>query len=178
MIEFETTEAKWTRDSQGIWIAFKCPQNVAERVEEEVREKTFRVEIKGKKAHRSLDANAYLWVLIGKLAEKTDVPKEAVYRHLIKDGKGNYEVFPVRNEAVEKMIEIWESRGLGWVADVLGESKIPNYTNVVLYYGSSVYDTAQMSRLIDSAVYECETLGIPTIEENELENLKNQWRAK
>lgn len=52
-------------------------------------------------------------------------------------------VYPPK--AVDTLIRGWEHNGLGWMTDTM-TSKLPNCTNVVLYYGSSTYDTKQMSR--------------------------------
>jgi hypothetical protein len=127
------------------------------------------------KKKRSLDANAYAWVLIGKIAEKTNVPKSEVYREVIKGIGGNYEVVCVKVEAVESIRQGWEHNGLGWQTDTMF-SKIDGCENVVLYYGSSVYDTKQMSRLIENLVQECNNLGIEVKSEAEINSLLRQWR--
>ena len=54
-------------------------------------------------------------------------------------------------------------------------SKIAGCVNVVLYYGSSTYDSAQMSRLIDLVVQECQAQGIETKTPEELALLKEDW---
>ena len=81
---------------------------------------------------------------------------------------GNYEVLPVRDEAVETWIKNWKSRGIGWLCETIGESKLRGYTNVICYYGSSTYDTRQMSRLIELCVNECKAQGIETMTPQEL----------
>lgn len=47
---------------------------------------------------RSLDANAYFWVLCGKLAAKTRQNKSDIYRQLIKEIGDNFEIVPIRND--------------------------------------------------------------------------------
>lgn len=113
------------------------------------------------KNKRSNDANAYFWELCGQLAEKIRIPPDDIYRFLIKGVGGNYEVVPIRNDAVDTWIRNWESRGIGWVCETT-PSKLPGYTNVFSYYGSSVYDTDQMSRLIELIINECKANGIET----------------
>jgi hypothetical protein len=44
------------------------------------------------------------------------------------------------------------------------------------YYGSSYYDTAQMSRLIELAVQDCKELGIETRSEEEIASLLGEWK--
>ena len=65
--------------------------------------------------------------------------------------------------------------GLGWVCETLGESKVNGYTNVVAYYGSSVYNTKEMSVLVDNIVQEAKQLDIETLSERELSLLKDSW---
>lgn len=124
---------------------------------------------------RSLDANAYCWVLMSKLAEKLNIPKSEIYRRMIRDIGGNSDVVCIQNKAVDSLCEGWERNGLGWQTERT-PSKLDGCTNVVLYYGSSTYDTAQMSRLINNVVEECRMQGIETKSDEELSSLMNQWR--
>lgn len=177
MYEFFTNKAKWLEDSEGCWISFRVNgRSMAAKGCEAAEGKEVRVTLAEAKKSRSLDANAYLWVLIGKLSKATGTPKETVYRQLIRDVGDSYEIFPVKDEAVERMKRIWESRGLGWQTANLGESKLRGYTNLVMYYGSSVYDTGQMRTLLHSAIAECEALNIPTVTPEEEKKLIENWR--
>ena len=138
---------------------------------------TLSLEIKRPTKKRSLDANAYAWVLIGKMAEATGLSPEEVYRSHIREVGGNYEVVPLRKEAVDTWVRNWGHNGLGWVCDILGDcKKTPGYVNVMTYYGSSVYDSAQMARLIDHIIQDCKALGIETLTPDELARLKEEWR--
>lgn len=127
---------------------------------------------------RSNDANAYAWVLMGKLAAALRQSKIEVYRHFIRDIGGNYEIVPVRNDAVETWRKNWQSNGDGWVCDILAPAKTSGYTNVVCYYGSSTYDTTQMSVLIDAIIAECKEADIETLPPREIEKLKEHWHEK
>lgn len=46
---------------------------------------------------------------------------------------------------------------------------------MVLYYGSSTFDTKQMARLIDNIVQDCKALGIETLTPQQLDALKEEW---
>lgn len=133
--------------------------------------KTYTVEIKEKKEKRSREANSYAWVLLDKLAEKLHISKEDIYRDLIKNIGGNSEIVCVQNKAVERLCEGWQRNGIGWVTDTL-ESKIDGCMNVVLYYGSSTYDAAQMHRLIELIVQECKHQDIETLTEEQIARLR------
>ena len=129
--------------------------------------------VKSKK-RRSLDANAYAWTLIDKIAAAVRITKTEVYRNAIKDIGGVSDTVCVKDEAVEKLRAGWSKNGLGWQTDIM-QSKIPGCTNVVLYYGSSSYSTHQMSVLIDQLIEDAKALGIETMPQDRLEALLNDW---
>jgi hypothetical protein len=122
---------------------------------------------------RSINANNYSWVLCQKIGMAIGISKELVYMRTILD-KGNFYTVPVKDEAVERYCEIWRSHGLGWLTQTTS-SKIPGYTNVITYYGSSEYDTTEMARHIDSLVEEAKELGIETMNPKEIEHLISEW---
>lgn len=132
------------------------------------------IEVKPYREKRSLDANAYFFVLADKLAEKLRITKEEVYRNAIREIGGVSETVCVKNQAVERLCEGWSKNGLGWQTDTF-PSKIEGCTNVILYYGSSTYDTDQMSRLIENIVDDCRAVGIETRTPDELANLLSLW---
>lgn len=51
------------------------------------------------------------------------------------------------------------------------------YTILNCMYGSSVYDTQQMSRLIDQLVQDAQALGIETLPPYKLEGMIQAWDA-
>jgi hypothetical protein len=132
------------------------------------------IEIKPYRRKRSLDANAYAWKLMDMISEETGIRKEEIYREYIKNIGGCSEIVCVRNDAVDKLCAGWSRNGIGWQTDTF-PSKIEGCTNVILYYGSSTFDTKQMSRLIDMIVHDCEEYGIETKSPDEIANLKSMW---
>ncbi|MBE6639691.1 MAG: hypothetical protein E7616_09645 [Ruminococcaceae bacterium] len=134
------------------------------------------IEIKPYRPKRSNDANSYCWVLLDLLAEKLSIRKESIYKELIREIGGNCDTVCVREISVEKLRQGWKKNGIGWVSDVL-PSKIPGCKNVILYYGSSTYDSAQMSRLIDLVVDECKQHGIETMTPMQIALLKEAWKG-
>ena len=135
------------------------------------------VEIKRARKHRSLDSNAYAWVLIDRIAEKTGIKKSEVYRNAIREIGGVSTTGCFLTKAVPLLRESWEKHGLGWQVETM-DSKLDGCTNVILYYGSSVFSTEQMSRLIDSLVQDAEALGIPTVSPEEEERMLQRWGKK
>jgi hypothetical protein len=116
-------------------------------------------------------------VLLDKLSEKLKIPKIEIYQKLIRDVGGVSETICVKNEAVERLCEGWGRNGIGWVTDTF-PSKIEGCTNVILYYGSSTYDKAQMQRLCQLVIDECKLQGIETMTPNELASLLSMWEGK
>jgi hypothetical protein len=176
-MKFTVEDADWMVTVSGAWLMLKTDLKDATRFcgEEYKKGKTYDMEIKEHRNKRSLDANAYCWTLLGKIANKVGIGKDEVYRKMIRDVGDNYTIVPIRNDAVETWVENWQSRGVGWVCDNLGDSKIDGYTNIATYYGSSTYDTKQMSALINLVVQECKTLGIETATPAELSLLLEGW---
>jgi hypothetical protein len=174
MLQFD--KSRWTHDSNGFWLCLrvKAPA-LARQFVETMKDKLYDAELKIHREKRSLDANAYFWLLVGKLAAKIRVPIETIYRQYIKDIGDNFEIIPIRDDAKAKWIENWKSRGLGWVCEELGASKIPGYTNVICYYGSSVYNTEQMSRLIDLVVQDCKEQDIETATPEEIARMEAEY---
>lgn len=131
------------------------------------------IEAKKYRPKRSLDANSYCWLLIGKLAEKLNLKPIDVYRKAIVE-VGVYEIIPIKDEAVERYIEVWQDNGIGWLCETM-KSKLDGYTNVMAWYGSSVYNSKEMSRLVDNIVEECKEYNIETLPSAELESIKESW---
>ena len=120
---------------------------------------------------RSKDANAYAWVLIDKLAAVLRRSKTEIYREAIRDIGGVSTVVCVMDKAKEDFRKNWESKGIGWQTEEL-PSKMPGCTNLIVYYGSSCYDTRQMTALIDQLIEDCKDQGIETLTPLELAALK------
>ena len=141
---------------------------------EELKDTDVEVTVKKYRKKRSLDANAYCWVLVDKIAEKKRITKTEVYRQAIKEIGGVTETVCVQNRAVNALKQIWEAKGLGWQVDEM-ESKIPGCKTLILYIGSSQYDTKQMSALIDSLVQDAQAIGIETKSQEEINSLLEQF---
>lgn len=136
--------------------------------------KEYKLEVKEFKQKRSLNANSYAWTLIDKLAEKLRMPKTDIYKSYIKEIGGNSDIVCCLDRAVSDLCQAWQGRGIGWLTET-EPSKLEGCTNVRLYYGSSVYDTAQMSRLIELIVADCKENGIETLTPEEIDRMNAEW---
>lgn len=126
------------------------------------------------KKKRSLDANAYAWVLLDKIAEAVRLTPEEVYRRELLEIGGASEVVCVQERALPRLNALWTSKGLGWVTEPF-PSKVPGCVNVRLHYGSSAFDTKQMSVFIDHLIEEARALGIETRPEAEVRSMLEAW---
>ena len=165
---------------EGGWLMVKPEKEDLGKAMNLVRNRKrmlYDLEVKEHRKKRSLDANAYAWVLMGKLAEAMRITPVEVYRQAIVNIGGKYEVIPIKAEAADHFKGIWEAKGLGWPCEDMGKSKIPGYRNLRAYYGSSTYDTRQMSQLIDNLVQDCRTLDIEVRSEEEIASLLGGWNA-
>ena len=131
------------------------------------------VDIRKHREKRSLDANAYYWKLCGELAEAINEEPECIYRRHIRD-VGNYEVLCIQERALDTFRRTWTSGHLGRFVETRA-SKLPGCVTVLAYYGSSDFDRAQMSRLIDNCIQDCKALGIETLTPDKLALLKEEW---
>lgn len=134
-------------------------------------EKEYTVTIKQRRKKRSLDANAYMWALLDKLAVKLRTSSDELYIWFIRQ-YGVCETRTVVEKAIESAQSRWNRIGKGWFVDDIGPSQThPGCRNLRFFYGSSIYDTKEMARLIDEVVEECKAQGIETMSKKELDNL-------
>lgn len=124
------------------------------------------------KPKRSLNANAYMWALIGKIAEAMRISQDEVYHKVLCD-YGTYDT----DGGVTQILSIRADAKLtGWLyihtkpiktVDLEGKK----FTHYALIKGSSKYNTKEMSFLLDGVIYEAKELGIEVMTPEELERL-------
>lgn len=134
------------------------------------RGKQLSVEVKQYRQKRSLDSNAYMWVLLSKMAAALNTTKDDLYIEML-DRYGVFTHVIVKPEVVERVKAEWRT------VRELGEVTVNGKTGVQLqcYFGSSTYDTKEMGVLIDGIVSECKEIGIETLPPDEVERLKALW---
>ena len=139
------------------------------------------------KAKRSLKANALLWHYADELAKKLNTTKEHVYKWAIYN-VGRYEILETKDVVDKKTGEIiktkeqvaesfckkWRMNGLGWFA--FQEKIKPEIIHI--YYGSSVYDTAEMSRIISYLQDECIRQRIEIKPKEEVDAMLKEWEKE
>lgn len=160
----------------GAKICIPAPTEILNKIDSTIE---YVVEIKKNRKHRSLTANAYCWQLCSMIAKELTkngvfTTKEDVYRTIIRNCDV-YDPVYILESSVSRYIEIWQRKGLGWVVEQVGGVNTKGYVLLHCYYGSSTYNTEEMSRLIDSLLVECNTLGIETKSAGELQSLIETW---
>lgn len=131
-------------------------------------------DIKPIRQRRSLDANAYAWLLMDKLAAVTGYAKTEIYRNYMLEIGGNSEIFVGSPDAVERLKKDWVSRGIGWQTEPF-PTKDPRTAGVVLYFGSSSFDSKEMSVLIDHIQQDCLAVGIEIRDPGDVESMLKEW---
>ena len=165
------------RLSGGEWLVSFTTRENPGKMFDKMNGQDVSVEIKKATRARSKTANDFCWAMCTDIgnALRPPVPKEEIYRRAIRD-VGEFEPLPIKAEAVETFQKRWAAKGIGWFAEVVDDAKFPGYKKVFAYYGSSTYDTAAMSRLLDYLKQDMANMDllIP-ISKAEEERLLKEW---
>lgn len=125
---------------------------------------------------RSLNANAYFHVLVGKIAKVTQQSETDVKRQLVLDyGAPAEECGEQIIAALPQTVDPEKYYPYPkWLNDFVSPKGKP-YSQYLLYKKTSELDTAEMARLIDGTVAEAQALDIETKTPEELEKIKQLW---
>lgn len=170
------TGLSYNRD-QSCNITVTIPENFADTYDQ-LKDEDVEVTIKKAARHRSLEANRYAWVLIDQIAACMHKKKEEIYRDAIRHIGGVSQVMQMDLAAVDRFRAIWEGYGIGNQVEIINIYDNQGVCDVVVWFGSSSYDTQQMSILLDNLIQDAEALGIPTITPKEEEKMLQRWSRK
>lgn len=128
------------------------------------------LDIKNYYDKRSLNANRYFWRLCGDIAEVLQTDKETIYCSMLQEA-GQW----VDIECTKDTIKPLQAKFS--YSEIVHEDFLGNDPKMVLrgYFGSSSYNTKEMSQLIDCAIRQCKELDIPTWSQEEIDRLINEW---
>lgn len=172
MIELNFNKGTARQDFDGDYeVMLKIPKNQRTAVERfyqtmQDNDKMMIAKISQKRDKRSLDANAYAWALITELANVLRTGKEEMYVRLLKE-YGQRQLIKLPTAGLPIL-----TRAVKYY-DIVRE--VDDCTYIMVYAGSSEYDTREMSIFIDGIVSECKEQGIETMTPAELAALKNAW---
>ena len=142
------------------------PQEIIQWLFDQDKNKKF--EIKEYHKKRSLNANAYAWALIGKVANVLRSSKDEIYLEMLKK-YGQSEIVSVLSDInVTGYFKYFEE-----IATVKLQGK--NFTHYKVFKGTSEYNTAEMAVFIDGVISEADELGIDTLPPDEVKKIKSLW---
>lgn len=134
------------------------------------------VEIKKASKKRSLNANSFCWALCAMIGQSMTPPlsDKDVYKMAIK-AAGVHWLTPVNLFKLEEVRRCWESRGEGWLFEILDDDS-PGKKLCALYFGSSTYTVEAMQKLIDWLKDQCEQIGLTIpLSQKEEQRLMERW---
>ena len=91
----------------GEWLVSFTTRDNPGQIFDDLKNEPVKVEIRKASKARSKDANAFCWVLIDKIAEKTGISRTEVYRHAIKEIGGVSTTVCVQDKAVDRLRQGW-----------------------------------------------------------------------
>ena len=151
-------------------VTFEINEDITASIDK-IRDKLLNLTAKLHREKRSLDANAYAWVLMQKIAEAIHTDKWSVYLMMLERYSPVFTHIIVRPEAVERVKGEWRT------VKVLGPIQFNGSSGIQLqcYFGSSTIDSKEMASFIDGIVSECKEMGIETLPPDEIERMRREW---
>lgn len=139
-----------------------------------IAEKDLRIRAVQWREKRSLDANAYYWQLLTKVADALNRTNTAMHNLMLSE-HGEVEVMDGKVLTVILLDSIdWQEVSQLHLKPTTATKVLDNGKLYRVYYvmrGSHTYDSKEMSRLIDGLVQEAKQLGIETMTPAEIERL-------
>lgn len=170
-----------TRDGKWV-VSFTTPEDFSEGFDD-LKDKDIEVIIKKWGKRRSLDANAYAWVLINQIAAKLQEkePKNGwtpleVYRAAVREVAGACKVHMVPVDDADEIFKDWTDMGMGFQVEPLGISD--GWIETLFWKGSHLFTSQQMSVLINILIQEANQQGIPTMPDDEARKMIGDWAVK
>jgi len=124
---------------------------------EKLRDCDLSIEIKKYRDKRSLAANNYFWQLLDKMAKALRTTKDELYLRQLRK-YGVFEYIVCTEKAYEALVERWRLVERVNEIDVNGTDAVQTRC----YFGSSTYNSKEMSDLINGTVDDAKELEIET----------------
>ena len=142
-----------------------------------MEEKELSIEITTRRNKRSLNANAYFHVLMGKIAEKLKISKQRA-KNLLLAKYGQREILEDGPLIISILsnVDMLEREDIHCVPVGYGEVNGKDFTHWAVLKPSHEYDTKEMAELIDGTIGDAKELGIETLSPAELERMKAAWQ--
>lgn len=168
------TGANRSLDGKRLLLTFEVDPVTESQLEELKKQEQLSLRAIKFRKKRSLDANAYAWVLMSKIAEATKSSKEEIYEEMLQRYGSYYQdesgyivgTFPIHVD-ISKIEGHWKRY-----------KENGKFVSYLMLKGSSHYDTSEMSRFIDHILEEAKELGIETMPPEELRRMKQEWNIE
>ena len=101
-----------------------------------------------------------------------------IYKQAIRDA-GQSDLVLCKNEKVQRFMDGWGQKGVGWFAEVVDDSKKNRGCKVLnVYYGTSTYTVEEMSKVLEYLKEDMRNLELPIpISKEEEERMLQQWKG-
>lgn len=136
------------------------------------------IEIKQHREKRSINANNYFWKLLSEYSQGKKVNTIDEYIERVKR-LGIFRRFRIEKNNVKTFKKIWSEKGIAWFCEIADTEYLGDVEFKIInaYYGSSSFNTKQMSRLIEDLVEDCKEVGIETKSKEEIQSLLDRWES-
>ena len=143
-----------------------------------MEDKEITLEAKISRNKRSLNANAYFHVLVGKIAEKLTISK-AKAKNILLGKYGQREMVddgPLIISILEN-VDMYEREDIHCIPVGHGVVNGRDFTHWAIVRPSHEYDTKEMAALIDGTIADAKELDIETLSENEIKRMEAAWHT-
>ena len=158
---------------QGV-LTLKLDGDFRERYDK-LNGKDVEVEVKEYRAKRSLTANSYLWLLLDKIASALGEDKETIYLDFVRR-TGPFKDFILTEDEAKTFSVAWGKLGTGWPTEQVDYAPDGDHVVIRAYYGSSTYNTKQMTRLLEKVKETCKDMGIEVRPQEEIDSMLKEWK--
>lgn len=150
---------------------------------EDLKDDILDVDIQKAYDGRGLNANRYYWKLCNMLAGATQTSNQEMHNLLLR----SYGAFKIKNgcpvqamvldtDAEEEKILKSMKYHMMPTSEVYEKEDGNTYRIYNVLKASHELSSAEMARLIDGAIYECEAAGVPVLPKKEIKRLIEKWK--
>lgn len=171
MITTKTESFAWSADAAGMILSLRTPE--ARKIAESVKQgMPYTVEIKEYRKKRSINQNSLYWSVLTQFARAMRMSNAEAHNRMLRDygqvkrfgDKIAFVVLPDTDEVEQQTLEA-ETEHLRPTSQVKEGKDGQMYRTYMMLKGSSSYDTAEMTQLIDGLIDECEQVGLEVLSE-------------
>lgn len=161
----------WQTDQLN--ITFSVNEKSAAEIDKIKDEQKLSIEAVKYRKKRSLSANALLWACLGEIATVLRTDKWDVYLLMLKR-YGKFTYICVKPNVVEAVKAQWrECEEVGKII-LNGQEAV----QLLCYFGSSTYNTQEMSVLLDGVISEMKEIGLQPPMSSEMKRALEEWDAE